>query len=439
MRRRSHLAITFVALVMVGTSFVSSTPRDQAQAADPLADALAQQQELEETLEQQRAALAELKATSATLAGRLNTAEAELAAVTAEWDRVNGLLVQVQLEVAEIQAHLAELRAQIAKLDEQLNTLAAQIRLQTAELADREALLEEHLRSAYESTQTSLLEILLSAGSLDEATNQVGYLLTVSEQDRVLADSIRELRAQLQVQQDTLRDGRNELAGARDVADAEAQLLAEREAELAAMEAELESLKAAADQKRRDQEAALNAALEAKGNVEAQIKANEEAFAASTALVNRLIAESLNTAPSARGFRWPEDSFRVTQEWGPTSFYLEPPYSYKGTYYPHFHTGIDIASGCGTPVKAAAAGVVVASGRPLWPWDSAYGVWVDHGGGVLTSYWHLQSRVVVYPGQAVSLGQTIGYEGNTGFSTGCHLHFSVNDRGTWENPRYYLP
>jgi murein DD-endopeptidase MepM/ murein hydrolase activator NlpD len=439
MRRRSHLAITLVALLMVGTSIVSSSPRDPAQAADPLSDAIAQQKALRDTLAEQRAALKSLQATSTALAGKLDTAKAELASVTAEWNRVSGLLVQVQAEVAEIGARLEELLTEIAKLDEQMSTLAAQIRVETAELDAREALLQEHLRSAYESTQTSLLEILLSADSLDAATNQVGYLLTVSEQDRILADQIRDLRAELKARQQTLLEGRAVLADARDVADAEAKLLAEREAELAAMEANLADLKAAADQKRRDQEAALNAALNASGNVEAQIKAQEEAFAAATKLVDKLIAESRNTTPSSRGFRWPEDNFRVTQEWGPTSFWLEPPYTYKGTWYPHFHGGIDLANGCGTAIKAAGNGVIVATGRPLWPWDSAYGVVIDHGGGVMTWYWHLQSRVIVSPGQSVSIGQTIGYEGTTGNSTGCHLHFAVNDRGVWENPRFYLP
>jgi murein DD-endopeptidase MepM/ murein hydrolase activator NlpD len=39
----------------------------------------------------------------------------------------------------------------------------------------------------------------------------------------------------------------------------------------------------------------------------------------------------------------------------------------------------------------------------------------------------------------VSPGDVIGYEGNTGMSTGCHLHFAINDNGVWENPRFYLP
>ena len=441
MRRRSRLAITLVALLMVTGSIVTTPSRDPALAADPLADAKAQQQALEKTLSQQRATLAKLKATSATLAARLNAAKAELAAVTAEYNRVNGLLTQVQGQIAEITARLAELRAQIATLDARLLAMARQIRIQGDELRTREFLLQEHLRTAYEHSQTSVLELILSADSLDAATTQVGYLLTISDQDRVLADEVRALRADLDDRRASLRDGRRVLGDARDAADAEAALLAEQEAQLAAMQAELATLKAAADQKRREEEAALNAALAARGDVAAQVAASEAAALAAAKLVAKLQAEedARRQQPSAFGFRWPEDSFRVTQEWGPTSFWLEPPYTYHGTYYPHFHGGIDLANGCGTPIRAVGNGTVKASGRPLWPWDSGYGVVISHGSGVHSWYWHLRAQVIVSPGQVVSIGQVIGYEGNTGNSTGCHLHFAINDHGVWENPRVYLP
>jgi murein DD-endopeptidase MepM/ murein hydrolase activator NlpD len=430
-----------IALLMVGTSIVSTSPRDQAQAADPLADAKAQQKALEATLSAQRAALVQLKVKATTLAGKLDLARAQLASVTAEYDRVSALLADVQAQVADITARLADLRAQIASLDEQLQAVAIEIIAQTAELHSRESLLQDHIRSAYERSQTSVLELLLSADSLDAATNQVSYMITVSDQDKQLAIEIRDLRASLEAKEETLSDGRQELAAARDQADAEAKLLAERETELATMQTELGRLKAAADQKRREQEAALNAAIVAKGDVAQQIADSQKAFDAQTKLVAKLQAEedARRQLPSAFGFKWPELTFHVTQEWGPTKFVLEPPYTYHGVYYPHFHGGIDIGNGCGTPILAVGTGTVKASGQPLWPWDSGYGVVISHGSGVQSWYWHLRAQVIVSPGQVVSRGQVIGYEGNTGNSTGCHLHFAINDHGIWENPRVYLP
>jgi murein DD-endopeptidase MepM/ murein hydrolase activator NlpD len=430
-----------IALLMVGTSIVTTSPRDPAQAADPLADAKAQQKALEATLSAQRATLAALKAKAATLAGKLNAAKAQLASVTAEYDRVSALLTDVQAQVADMTARLGDLRAQIADLDKQLQGVAIEIIQQTDDLATRVALLQDHMRAAYERSQTTVLELLLSADSLDTATNQVGYLITVSDQDTQLAADIRDLRASLAAKEQTLRDGRAQLADARAEARAEAELLAQREAELASMQAQLARLQNAAEEKRREQEAALNAALEAKGNVAQQIADSQKAFDAQTKLVAKLQAEedARRQAPSAFGFKWPELTFHVTQEWGPTTFLLEPSYTYKGVYYPHFHGGIDIANGCGTPILAVGTGTVKASGQSLWPWDSGYGVVISHGYGLQSWYWHLQPRVIVHAGQVVTRGQVIGYEGNTGNATGCHLHFAINDHGVWENPRVYLP
>jgi murein DD-endopeptidase MepM/ murein hydrolase activator NlpD len=438
MRRRPRLAGILVALVIVGSTLVGSSATDQALGADPLEEAQANQRALEEALASQRQELANLRSRSATLEHLLNAAEVELAAVSAEYERVAGLLVQVELQIVEVQTRLDKLRGRINVLDQLLVALAIEIEGQKHDLAVRESLLQDHYRDAYERSQTSLLEVLLAADSFEVVATQVGYLLTISEQDAVLADEIREIRATLETNRAVMREGRAELAEARDLEQAEADLLAQRQADLAGLKLQLGELVIQAEQKRREQADALNAALVAQGDVERQIKANEEAAQAAEALVTRLLAES-SVQISSRGFRWPEDSFVVTQEWGPTNFVLEPPYVFNGTYYPHFHGGIDIANGCGTPIKAAGTGVVVASGQPLWPWDTGFGVVIDHGGGVLTWYWHLRAQVVVYPGQGLSIGDVIGYEGNTGWSTGCHLHFAVNDRGVWTNPRWYLP
>jgi murein DD-endopeptidase MepM/ murein hydrolase activator NlpD len=94
------------------------------------------------------------------------------------------------------------------------------------------------------------------------------------------------------------------------------------------------------------------------------------------------------------------------------------------------HTGVDIACPIGTPVHAAAGGVVIVA-----RWNTAYGnmVIIDHGGGVTTLYGH-NSRLAVSAGQTIRQGQIIAYSGSTGWSTGPHCHFQVNKHGTPVNP-----
>lgn len=99
-----------------------------------------------------------------------------------------------------------------------------------------------------------------------------------------------------------------------------------------------------------------------------------------------------------------------------------------------FHSGMDIASFIGAPVRAAGAGVVIASG-----WDGNYGISavVDHQNGLRTVYAHL-SRALVARGQQIKKGQLIALAGNTGLSTGPHLHFEVRSGNRPINPTSYL-
>ncbi|SPJ16433.1 Peptidase M23B (fragment) [Burkholderiales bacterium] len=98
------------------------------------------------------------------------------------------------------------------------------------------------------------------------------------------------------------------------------------------------------------------------------------------------------------------------------------------------HTGVDFAAPVGTPILAAAGGVVVsAETRP----DFGNMVEIDHGKGVSTMYAHT-SRMLVKSGDIVRKGQKIAEVGTTGRSTGPHLHFEVHVNGVPQNPSKYL-
>ncbi len=120
---------------------------------------------------------------------------------------------------------------------------------------------------------------------------------------------------------------------------------------------------------------------------------------------------------------YPVKDYRFTQGYGKTSFS-------KKAYASGKHNGIDLANKVGTPIYAAADGKVVGVGNNG---RYAYGRWIaiEHGNGLTTLYGHLSSQSVS-KGKKVSKGQKIGAMGNTGYSTGPHLHFSVFSSKTFD-------
>ncbi|OPZ10438.1 MAG: Murein DD-endopeptidase MepM [candidate division BRC1 bacterium ADurb.BinA364] len=99
-----------------------------------------------------------------------------------------------------------------------------------------------------------------------------------------------------------------------------------------------------------------------------------------------------------------------------------------------FHSGVDIAAPHGTSIRAAAEGVVAEATYDRW---FGYYILIRHKNGYSTKYAHL-SRIKVRKGQYVSQGETIGYEGATGQSTGPHLHFEIHKDGVSKDPGIYI-
>jgi murein DD-endopeptidase MepM/ murein hydrolase activator NlpD len=118
----------------------------------------------------------------------------------------------------------------------------------------------------------------------------------------------------------------------------------------------------------------------------------------------------------------------------PCTGYVTSPYGYRMAPFAgsrQFHSGIDIGAVMGSPVRAAMAGRVSQAG-----WDDSFGncILISHHSGYRTFYGHL-SVIRVKPGAYVATGERIGSIGNTGLSTGPHLHFTVYKNGVTVNPR----
>jgi murein DD-endopeptidase MepM/ murein hydrolase activator NlpD len=154
-------------------------------------------------------------------------------------------------------------------------------------------------------------------------------------------------------------------------------------------------------------------------------------IAAGAALAAPVIAED---GSGSKPFVWPTTG-RITQPYGCTGFWAEPRYGDCR----HFHGGIDIADDRGTPVRAAADGVITHVGWDQWGTRN-WMVMINHGGGLTTWYAHLRGRQIagIRNGIRVRQGEVIGYMSDTGMATGVHLHWAVLRDGVYANPRKFV-
>jgi murein DD-endopeptidase MepM/ murein hydrolase activator NlpD len=425
-RRRGLLA---AALVM-GVLLSRSAPQTQAAGPD-VNGAMEQQRQMQAELQRQRAQLASLVADQSRLGASLQQLSGDLAAVGVAIADAEEQLKFLEAQLQQARTELASYREQLVNLRANLEVVAGQIVDNEAELAAREGLLQDHLRHAYAQSQISMIEVILSSRSFTDVASELGDILALSDADLVLANQIHAARQQLDLRQATLRDGRATYTALAKEADARAAALADQQRQLDAARAALAAKQAQLVELQREQAAQLAAAMSEEEAYRQKIAQQEAALAGQAELVRRLQAEAdkLDTAYHGR-FAWPlRGNFVVTQEFGHTA-------------YEYFHSGIDLAyfrPMCGGPIYAAADGVVLADGRPNVAYgDTAIGVILGHSQRLQTWYWHL-SREIVSVGQEVHTGDLIGYEGATGWATGCHLHFQVMFDGSPVNPRNYLP
>lgn len=400
-------------------------------ATDPTVDgAVAEQHKMESELARQRSQLADLQRSQSDLAASLVGISGDLRSVGLQIEEAARQIDQAARQLAQARAELRKYEMDINTLEHTLATLATGIDASKVELVAREALLQDHLRTAYEQSQSSVLEVLLSTDSFTKASSELSYMLTLSDEDRLLATEIRDRRAMLQTRLGTLSVGRQTLTDLRDAAAARTAALDEQQKQLDAARLALEAKRTQLEQLRDAQQERLGAVNQSETAQHQLIAAQEQQIAAQQALVDRLkeAANQLDLAYRGR-FDWPErGNFMVTQEFG-------------WTRYNTHHSGLDMAYliRCGGPIYAAGDGIVLADGRPNSKYgDSAIGVVIGHSQRLATLYWHL-SREIVSVGQEVHVGDVIGYEGATGFATGCHLHFEVDFDGVAVNPRNYLP
>jgi murein DD-endopeptidase MepM/ murein hydrolase activator NlpD len=276
--------------------------------------------------------------------------------------------------------------------------------------------LNNRLVEIYTSDPTSALTVVLEAASFSDLLDQLEFLNDIGAQDERIAEEVEDAKLQMQETRNATRRTRKQVA-------VTTRTVAERTAEQRAVRDRLAWSQRELATARRDKRATLATVQEDKQHALDHMRSLQAQSAELAARIRSAQSSSIVPGPtgaaSAAGFVWPVHGIL-------TSGY--------GWRWGRMHEGIDLAVGVGTPVVSAAAGTVIVAG-----WMGGYGnlVVVDHGNGVSTAYGH-NTSVTVGVGQSVAQGQLIAYSGNTGHSTGPHVHFEVRINGSPVDPLGYL-
>jgi murein DD-endopeptidase MepM/ murein hydrolase activator NlpD len=404
---------------------------------DELADAKAQQAELRRRIEQQRALVASINASQERLEGRIAATKSELEGITDDLAATRRRVDALEVDIEAIQASYEGLVASLAELDAQLADIEAQEAAKREELRIRKEVLAQRVRHAWEAERTSLLETFLSGAPFTDMLARMSSQLDAAEQDRALAQQIATDRATLLELHRTVESTRADTNLLRQQTAVQKQKLDRRMAELQDQRARLKALERAAKEALAEQREHYAELAADKRRLQAAIEKTQAARKALQRKIDRLIAREFDQGniPSQYNgtLRWPM-SGTISGDYGCTSFLWYPP----GNGCEHFHNGIDIVAPYGTKVRAAGAGRVVYCG---WNYadgaDPAWIVIIAHASSLTTWYAHMIPGCPARSGEVVRQGQVIGREGNTGRSTGAHLHWMVQYNGEFVNPRLF--
>ena len=437
--RRFRVALC-AALIVFGGTLTHAPPATADD--DPIQRATAQREALQERITQQQDEIERL-------ADEQRLLRAKVAETTASLHEINLDLTAVRAEVADAlrqlrsaRARHAELVREVAALDGTVVFLQDQADELRADLEARRRALAAHLAEAYRVGQASLLEQMLSSESLLQGMVDQRSYLALGERDVQLARSIEDDTAILASQQRQVSHVRYRTERLRRDVEQQAADLAVQRQRLAASELRLAKLEAETarllEEEKRHHARIVRSRAEAKKSLEDQQHREQQL----TRRIRRLIEEERHRGrlPSEYNgtFRWPVKG-TVTQEFGCTGFEWEPPLD----DCEHFHKGIDlVGEEPGMPVRAAAGGVILLIGFNPYdpPEDPAWIVIIGHSDELQSWYGHLEPGSVasLKDGMKVKAGQIIGHMGNSGKSTGEHLHWGVESRAEFMDPRLFL-
>jgi len=347
---------------------------------------------------------------------QINQTQSELEEVQTEKSETTKQVEELSTQIADYESQIETLNGQITELNSKITQSEKELQKAQEDYTQQEALLNARLVATYEAGETSYLDFLLSSESITDLISNYFLVTEVATSDTELLEKIQKQKEEIEQAKTTLENSKKELATSK----ASKQSVS-TQLQTAKKEKNQQVAKLSEDEKQiQDQIDELQAAS---AKIEKEIKAAQARYAAQIAALNNNKNNGSSNSSNSN------NNSGGNYNGGGKGILQRPVSSGNITTYMHYsngsyHGALDYGVPSGTPVYAAADGVVITTANLTYSYGTH--VVIQHAGGLQTWYAHGTSgSICVSPGQTVARGQLIMKSGNSGKSFGAHLHFEV--------------
>ncbi|MCR4284361.1 MAG: peptidoglycan DD-metalloendopeptidase family protein [Parcubacteria group bacterium] len=335
--------------------------------------------------------------------------EAEIKSLSKEKNSLSNEIKKLDVTEKKLKANIRYTEGQIEKASLSIDKLAIDIDQKKEDIDLKKRVIAEIVRGLNEDESMSMIEMALINNNFSDFFSDMERMENFQEAIGVNLDELSRFKEELEVQKNDKEENKKELEEMRGKFKDQNSLVLINKTKKNTLLKETKN-------KESNYKQLLADRIAKKEALEEEIKDFE----------NKLRVEIDPDSLPLVGpgvLNWPIDDVRITQYFGNTPFATKNPQVYNGGG----HNGVDFGASIGTPLKSAEKGIVIGVGDTDKECAGvSYGRWVliEHPNNLTTLYAHL-SLIKVTKGQEVASGQVIGYSGDTGYTTGPHLHFTV--------------
>lgn len=323
--------------------------------------------------------------------------QSELNDISKQKNSLAGAIQELDITKKKLSTDIAVTQSKIDKTNLRIQSLGRDIGSKENSISISMKAIAEGIRETSESEQTNIFATILSNQNFTSAWNDVENIVALREKTRENVLELKQVKSDLEDTRQVTIDAKNELLNLKSQLSSQHKIIEQNVAAKNKLLAETKNNEASYQKLLQDRIAQKEAFESELADFEAQLK----------------FIRDPSKLPKKGALSWPLENIFVTSPFGPRA---------RG-----FHSGTDFRASVGTPVMAVADGVVGGVGdTDICCPGASFGKWVfiEHNNGLSTAYGHL-SLISARKGQKVKRGAIIGYSGNTGSSTGPHLHLTV--------------